>query len=301
MDKNKERYRQNRMKCILTLLISTAIMTILAVMIIREVVRLGETASDSAYSVFKYFTTVSNILAAYSAILTVPFALDGLFNKKYNVSTYITKLLFCGTICVTITMLLALLVLWPMNGEDAVTGYNFWCHIVCPLLVISLYVLAAGEKPIHIRDCFFASIPVLLYGIIYVIMVEVIGEERGGWTDMYGVRPVMPIALAAIAVQAVVLLIAFCFRAIHNKSARRRWKKMVDRIIQHYKPEDGTDVRFMLYEMGELMGGYDGQYEMVVPVQLLQILSERYTELELEDMVRIYVKGALNQIKGTSD
>lgn len=292
MKKIESKYRLNRIKSIFALLISISIMAIIAVVVIREVVKL----QSSAYNVFRYFTTISNIFAAYDAILTVPYALEGIFKQRYNVSKQITRLLFCGTICVTITMILALGLLWPINGNDAVTGYNFWCHIVCPIMVVVLFILVSSEKPISIGDCFSAAIPFMVYAIIYTIMVVVVGEENGGWPDLYGIKSMMPIWLAIIISPCVVFLIAFGFRAIHNFAAKRRWKKLVEEIIQRYKPEDGTDIRFMIYEMGELMGAYDGQYEMVIPIQLINILAEHYTEYQLEEMVNIFVKGALNKI-----
>lgn len=292
MKKIESKYRLNKIKSIFALLLSITITAIIAVVVIREVVRL----QSSAYNVFRYFTTISNVFAAYGAILTIPYALDGIFKHRYNVSAQITRLLFCGTICVTITMILALGLLWPINGNDAVTGYNFWCHIVCPILVVVLFFLVSGEKPISIRDCLSAVVPFMAYSVIYAILVKIVGEENGGWPDLYGILSLMPIWLALVLSPCAVFLIAFGFRAVHNIGAKRRWNKMVEQIIRRYKPEDGTDIRFMLYEMGELMGTYDGQYEMVIPIQLINILAEHYTEFQFEEMVNIFVKGALNKI-----
>lgn len=294
MKKTQTKYQISIFRCIIALLISTAIMSILAVQIVQEVVRLDDSV---AYSVFVYFTTVSNIFAAYAAILTVPYALDGIFKRRYNVSTQITKLLFCGAVCVTVTMILALCLLWPINGDDAVTGYNFWCHIVCPILVLSLFAIVSREKPVRISDCIFSTIPFLLYECLYIIMVVVVGPEHGGWEDFYCILKAMPIGVAIPAITGAVFLIAFVFRAVHNSRAKVRREKMIEDIIRFYQPEDGTDLRFMLYEMGEFMGGYDGQYELTIPIQLLQILAEQYSDIQLDDMVKIYTKGALNYIK----
>lgn len=293
MQKSQAKYRISKTRSVLALLISTAIMFILAVAVVRELVRLD----DDAYTVFQYFTTISNIFAAYTAILTVPYALDGIFKLRYNASTQITRLLFCGTVCVTITMILALGMLWPINGEDAVTGYNFWCHIVCPILVISLYAVVSSEKPVQLIDCVFAVIPFLIYECLYFIMVVVLGPEYGGWEDLYGVMDLMPVWVAILFMLSADFLIAFVFRAIHNSRAKVRQKKMVENIVRFYQPVDGTDIRFMLYEMGEIMGGYDGHYELTVPIQLLQILAEQYPDFQMEDMVKIYTTGALNYIK----
>ena len=289
----ENKYRIHRGRSLLMLLISIAVMVIIGLVVITEIIR----RQDQGYVLFRYFTTISNIMASYIAILTIPYALQGLVKQQYTVPIRITRLLFMGTICVTITMLLALGILWPLNGNDAVQGYNFWCHIICPILIIVLFGLVSSEKPLGIDDCICATLPVFAYAIIYFIMVFVIGKEHGGWDDMYYVEQTCPIWLALILLVTVVFLITFTFRAIHNRLAKQRWKRFVTTIIQVYQPEDGTDLRFMLYEMGELMGYCDGNYEITVPIQLMKILVDQYPEYSLDDMVQLYMKGALNKIK----
>ena len=285
-------YRLSRWKSLIALGISLSIMIIFVIAVIREVAAL----QNDPYSVFRYFTTVSNVLACYGAILTIPFAVEGMRKQTYSVPDHVVRVLFCGTVCVTVTLLLAVFALWPINGINTFRGYNFICHIVCPVLVILLFSLVSGEKAIRYTDCINGVIPFFLYEFLYIVMVILIGKENGGWEDMYGIVSLLPIRVSVPLSVFVVFGITLVFRRIHNELTRKRNKKYVQKIIQRYQPADGADLRFMLFEMGELMGTYNGQNELVVPIELLGILAEHYPEMPLDKMAQVYVQGAVKRI-----
>lgn len=135
---------------------------------------------------FIYFTIDSNILAALTCLLMVPYDIRMLKNgDEFPRWTLVCK--FIGTSAVTLTLLVVLLYLGPTMGYPAMfAGKNLYLHLICPLLAIVSYVFfehdGSGEK----RSSLPGVIPTFIYANVYLVMVIVIGKENGGWADFYG-------------------------------------------------------------------------------------------------------------------
>ena len=52
-------------------------------------------------------------------------------------------------------------------------------------------------------------IPILIYGIIYFIMVIVVGIENGGWHDFYGFKKNLGVATNSVVMATLSLIIVF--------------------------------------------------------------------------------------------
>jgi len=63
----------------------------------------------------------------------IPYAYEGIRKKRFVLPKIIVRIQYSCTICVCITMLISLVVILPFQGIKAVTGANFWLHIITPI------------------------------------------------------------------------------------------------------------------------------------------------------------------------
>lgn len=126
---------------------------------------------------FGRFTNDSNILMAITSLIPLVF----LF--KSEVPEVVVVLKFVGTVAVTVTLLTVLLFLGPTHGYDGMfDGVFLYLHLICPLLsIISLY-LPETPKPLPKFAWLYGTLPVVVYGSVYLIMVLI--TEK--WPDFYG-------------------------------------------------------------------------------------------------------------------
>lgn len=134
--------------------------------------------------IFRYFTVDSNILCAVSCVFSLIQTLRGQTagNKPVMLFRY------AGTAAVTVTMMTVLLFLGPVYGYASMfSRWNLWLHLLGPILAIVSFVWLErdGTFP-EKKHLIFAMLPVIVYGIVYLVMVVIIGKDKGGWPDFYG-------------------------------------------------------------------------------------------------------------------
>ena len=129
---------------------------------------------------FRYFTVLSNILCAISALIMAISQIGG------NVSQPVFLLKYLGTVSVTLTFLTVLLFLAPTQGGFAqwFSGDFFYTHLVGPLLAILSFCLLE-KRPMSLGTAMLGLVPMLLYGAVYLYKVVLAPEERR-WEDFYG-------------------------------------------------------------------------------------------------------------------
>ena len=65
--------------------------------------------------------------------------------------------------------------------------WNLWLHLLGPLLAIVSFVwLERDETFPEKKHLILSMLPVIVYGIVYLVLAVVIGKDRGGWPDFYG-------------------------------------------------------------------------------------------------------------------
>lgn len=125
----------------------------------------------------KYYTTLSNILAAVVAAAWIVGSFAG--NNKRTVAVW--KLTAASAVGVTFLVVIGFL--GPLYGFGGMyRGSNFFLHLVVPLLAMAEYVLFNDEK-MSAKDNLFAMLPPLVYGTYYIINTW-IGGVKGN--DIYG-------------------------------------------------------------------------------------------------------------------
>ena len=134
------------------------------------------------YVTFRYFTTLSNVLCALSALCVLCcriFAGD--------IPAWANLFKFIGTTSVFVTFVTVCLFLYPRSKDKGLflrTGLHM--HVVAPLLAVISFAFFERGIVLSFAQSLTGLIPTVLYGIAYLYMVIIRGEEKGGWPDFYG-------------------------------------------------------------------------------------------------------------------
>lgn len=174
--------KSSRKQCLMAL-ISAAVVTICVCIgaTMNLVTLYDENFDHMGIRTFCMFTVNSNILAALSMILCLPYTIDGLRTGNYHLPNWIVDLIYTAVTAVALTFLISLCVLAPVKGFRLIfTGSRFFLHGVCPILAMVAFCCFLCDHIVRIRESFFALIPVFLYAVVYVVMVVGVGEARGG-------------------------------------------------------------------------------------------------------------------------
>lgn len=128
----------------------------------------------------RYFTVLSNLLCALAALAVAVCRLGG-GEIPYVVGVF----KYVATAAVSVTMLTVLFFLGPTLGyKPMYSGPDLWLHLVCPVLAVGSFLLwDAPDMPFG--AVFLGTLPVLLYGAVYIRRVLFAPEQRR-WPDFYG-------------------------------------------------------------------------------------------------------------------
>lgn len=170
---------------------------------------------DTGTVCFRYFTIDSNILAAIASGLLLPYEFKRAVGKSEKIPTGLSVLKLAGTVAVAITFFVVMVFLGPTIGYGKMfEGANIFLHALCPIFAIVSFVFFDSGNEISRKHGLPALLPVVIYGFLYFVMVIIITEKNGGWSDFYGFNmggfwPVSLIAMFLINVLFVMLLRKF--------------------------------------------------------------------------------------------
>ena len=131
-------------------------------------------------ALFRYFTTLSNVLCAIASIVVIVCECCG------KLPFWALLLKYVGTAAVTVTLLTVFLFLGPSTHDwkGLLTGTPFFLHLICPLLaIVSFLVFEKAAMPAW--TIAVGSLPVPVYGALYMYKVIRAPEEKR-WEDFYG-------------------------------------------------------------------------------------------------------------------
>ena len=237
---------------------------------------------------FCMFTVNSNILCAAAMAMVIPYTLDGLRTHNYHMPRWIVNLVYMGVTAVALTFLISLFILSPVKGFLLIfTGSRFFLHGVCPILAIVAFCFFMSEKRLRLRDSLLALIPVLIYAAVYVVMVVVVGEEKGGWNDFYGFLTRLPMWIPMTAIMPLTFLIATGIRVLHNRSYDKR-KADESAFFSHLFAD--ADVRKIVAAMARSHSSAK-ILDIVIPSRVINIMLEHsQSDATLEECCEIYLK-----------
>ena len=184
--------------------------------------------NDGVYHIppsFRYclFTTDSNIFCALSALIAAVYEGRILSGKADKLPLAVIALKFAGTVAVMLTFCVVAFFLGPM--DDFITwmfgGTSVYMHTLGPILAFISFVFLENGVILPKKLIPVGAVSALIYGIVYLIMVVVIGENNGGWIDFYHFNMGGFWYVSFPAVLAVTNGLAALVRLIYNKRSRK--------------------------------------------------------------------------------
>ena len=232
--------RCNQNQCLMAMFGATIVVLCVCVGVTKHLVTIyDENFDHMGIRTFCMFTVNSNILAAIAMFLALPYTIDGLRTGNYHLPNWIVDLMLDAVTAVALTFLISLFVLSPAKGFVLIfSGSRFFLHGVCPVLAIITFCFLISDHRISLQESLKALVPVLIYAVVYLTMVVVIGEDRGGWNDFYGFATRLPLWIPIVLIMPLTFGITSALRALHNGSYDRRKRKEARLYCEAYQSAD---------------------------------------------------------------
>ena len=239
---------------------------------------------------FRYFTTLSNIITALASAFIIPFAINGIRLHRFVYPKWLSLLHYSGTICTTLTFVFAFAFILPTNRELAIGGYNTYLHVVCPLAVLISFEMVEDNYKFSKKDMFLCLTPFIIYSLVYLVMVVFTGK----WEDMYMITYFVPAYVSLPAMWLLALGVAFTIRKLTNALIQKRQKKITAAFDE--REYDKVELNIEVFGLGRFYGHHDDEDDLSVPYDILDTLAKKYS-LNVYDLLQIYNKGLIDGVK----
>lgn len=240
---------------------------------------------------FQYFTTDANAITALGATMILPFAIEGFRKKRFYCPKWAVFFYYVGVTCTTMIMLVAVFVIRIVDFELAFLGNNFFLHVLCPIMILITFFLIESYYKITLKTSLSTLVPVFIYAVVYIYKVIIVGEEAGGWRDLYyfAGHPVLAFCSMMTTTFVVAVLVAF----IYNKISDIRAKRIIDNLWG----EDVSDVeiKIEIFGLGRFMGRKENSSYATLPLDIIFMIADKY-HINREELIRVYVKGMLDSV-----
>ena len=292
----------NKMRFISGIVISSLVIAMTFVAISMSLVDYYHSESPEAgVGTFKMFTTISNIIAAFSAAMCLPFQIDGLRRDRYKLPSWIVIVMYVGAVGVFLTFFVAITIISAYQGfvKAMFANAKLFTHTINPLLITLLFVLVISNTRIKFSFSFIALIPVVIYMIIYLIMVIILKE----WNDHYYTDKFIPWPVSLILIISISFGICQLLRFLHNLT-----NKHVNKTIERYYKEspdfEFPTIKDAIASLAKIESKfyYKGD-DIYIPIDIIKMLSDRYgTEsVPLDILYDIYLENYLISIGDNFD
>ena len=289
--------RINKMRFISGIIICSLVIALTFVAVALSLTDFFETGSSEAgMGTLKMFTTLSNIAAAFSAAMCLPFQIDGLRRDRYRLPSWIVVVMYVGTVGVFLTFFSATTIVSIYQGfvKTMLSKSGLFLHTINPILITVLFVLIISDTRIKFSHSFISMIPIIIYMIVYFIMVFVAKV----WKDHYHTNSVMPWPLSLLLMMSISFGVTQFIRFLHNLT-----NKHVSKSIERYYMESpdfeypiiGTAVAHLAELESKFYHEGDDVY---IPVDIIKLLSDRYnaSKLPIDVLYDIYLENYLINI-----
>ena len=288
--------QNNRFRCILAIISCTLLCVIVFLGVCEQLVFNPESDfPEQGWKSYHLFTILSNMLMAVSAAMCIPYAVDGIRNHNYHLPRWYVDLMYMGVTSVTITFVVAITILSSALGfyKIMLWSNNFNLHTLGPLLAIAIFLIINSDHRISFRKTFLAIAPVAAYGLVYILMVFIIGEEAGGWRDHYEVSTVtdyIPVPVAYLILLALSFGLATALRVVHN-AIHRKTKAALEKYYQTEEAFSYPDIESAIRALAAYSRPLDKGGELTLPRRAMTILEKKYKSgLSMEEMCNIYLR-----------
>lgn len=189
---------------ILSIAINTILFLTTTVLVAGLFYQEGKWQPERGVKAFRYFTVLSNVLCAVSALVMAISQASG------SVSPGVVMFKYLGTLSVTVTLLTVLFFLGPTIGYKVLlSGRDLYLHLIGPLMAIISFCFLE-KRGLSLGTALLGLLPVILYGSVYLYKVVFSPEDRR-WEDFYGFNKggKWPMAFAAMMLGTLVVCLIF--------------------------------------------------------------------------------------------
>lgn len=252
----------------------------------RTIVVMGKNGFVS----FIFFTMISNTIAALSAAFTIPFAVEGIRKKRFTLPGWIAVMHYSATVSVAIILLFVLFVMSWISPYDAFGDFNLILHIFCPILILISFFQTESEYIYTLRDQLIGLAPFVIYMMVYFVEAILIGEENGGWQDIYRIQEFPLHWLSVTLLFFAAIGISFVLRWLSNHLTRIRTNQM----FSFWKEDaDPVELRIEAYGLGVMIGLKGEKNNIQIPYDILEHLAKMY-QLPVNDLLKPFMNGLIN-------
>ena len=289
--------RINKMRFISGIVICSLVIVLTFVAVALSLTDFFKTGSSEAgMGTLKMFTTLSNIAAAFSAAMCLPFQIDGLRRDRYRLPSWIVVVMYVGTVGVFLTFFSAITIVSMYQGfvKTMFTKSSLFLHTINPILITILFVFIISDTHIKFSHSFISMIPIVIYMIVYFIMVFVAKV----WKDHYHTNSFMPWPLSLLLMMSISFGVTQLIRVLHNLT-----NKHVTKSIEKYYMES-PDFEFnrvsdAIAHLAEIESKfYHEGDDIYMPTDIIQLLSDRYeaNRLPVDILYDVYLENYLVNI-----
>ena len=262
--------------------------------IIAGVIRTVERMKVNGFFAFAFFTMIANILAALSVAFIIPFAVEGIKKKRLVLPKWIAIFHYISTTSVAIMLVFVLAFISWSSPYDAFGDSNLVMHIFCPILILLSFFQIENRYTYTKKDYFIGCIPLYIYEIVYYIEVVLIGEENGGWKDIYRVQEHLPPIVAMLSLVLLGLGTSYLIAVISNYLTKKRESKMFD--YWNKKDIDPIEAKIEAYGLGNAMSKVKDENTIMIPIDILDYLSKK-SNINTDELIKSYVTGLISYQK----
>ena len=135
------------------------------------------------YNYLKYFTSLSNFYNGFIALFLAVLSIKNYKKENYVFPKYAKVLYLQSTLGVGLTFLVTVTFLTAITPNPLILYRNelAFFHVVNPVLTIICYIFFFKSEKLSKFELLFSLIPMVLYGIAYIILVPL-----KIWSDHYG-------------------------------------------------------------------------------------------------------------------
>ena len=188
--------------------------------------------ADAGWKAFRYFTIDSNVLAALGCLVGLSFNMASIITGEDCLPHWALLLRYAGTVAVTVTLAVTVGFLSLTYGFGPLfAGVSLFLHGVNPVLFIVTFMFL-DKGLVRFRESWIPVVPVLAYGVVYVVEVVYIGVAAGGWSDFYAFNVGGMWYVAVLVIGVATYAFALIERLTHRwepQAARRRAAARVER------------------------------------------------------------------------
>ncbi|MGI6108700.1 MAG: hypothetical protein ACOYB8_02480 [Eubacteriaceae bacterium] len=154
----------------------TALLILNLAVVIMEIRAAWLAFLQQGFYVFLFYTNLSNFLALFASLVTVIYAILCLRQQRNCIPDWVGMLDYMTVCGLTITFLVVVTVLAPMNGVEGyvnmmLRGPMFYHHLLCPVILFFSYILLGPESSLPAEKArLIAMIPTTLYAVVMILL-----------------------------------------------------------------------------------------------------------------------------------